>query len=214
MTIDIDAANAAASGKDPQEIVAQAIELADGGAVVSTNFRPGEAVILHMCSQAQPGIPVLWVDHGYNTEDTYRFAEDLIARLSLNVKLYVPRRTRAHREAISPALPDPDTPAHDALTNELKLEPFKRGLAELQPSVWLTAVRRDQTAFRAGMQHFGLEQSGLVDFPMIKAAPLLEWTEADIASYLSAHNLPDETVYFDPTKVHGNRECGLHPGKS
>jgi phosphoadenosine phosphosulfate reductase len=30
-------------------------------------------------------------------------------------------------------------------------------------------------------------------------------------AYLAEHGLPDERVYFDPTKVEGDRECGLHP---
>lgn len=210
--LDIAAGNAIAAEADPPTIVRHAVQHAERP-VVSTNFRPGEAAILHMCVQARPDIPVLWVDHGYNTDDTYRFAEKLIDRLGLRVELFVPRRTRAHREAIDGGLPDPDTPAHDALTRELKLEPFRRGLRALSPDVWLTAVRRDQTAFRAGMQHFDHERSGLLDTPLVKVAPLLGWTEADVAAYLAAHDLPDETVYFDPTKVHGDRECGLHPGK-
>ena len=28
--------------------------------------------------------------------------------------------------------------------------------------------------------------------------------------YLKDHGLPNENDYYDPTKVHGNRECGLH----
>ncbi len=48
-----------------------------GRAIVSTNFRPYEAAILHLAVQAQPDIPVLWVDHGYNRPATYKHAEEL-----------------------------------------------------------------------------------------------------------------------------------------
>ncbi|MBI3876670.1 MAG: NADPH-dependent assimilatory sulfite reductase hemoprotein subunit, partial [Verrucomicrobia bacterium] len=47
--------------KDP-DIVKWAIAQANGRAIVSTNFRPYEAVILHLVTQVQPDIPVLWVD--------------------------------------------------------------------------------------------------------------------------------------------------------
>jgi 3'-phosphoadenosine 5'-phosphosulfate sulfotransferase (PAPS reductase)/FAD synthetase len=50
---------------------------ANGRAIVSTNFRPYEAVILHLCVQVQPDMPVLWVDHGYNRPATYQHAEEL-----------------------------------------------------------------------------------------------------------------------------------------
>ena len=43
--------------KSPLDITRWAIAQAGGRAVVSTNFRPYEAVILHLCVQAQPDIP-------------------------------------------------------------------------------------------------------------------------------------------------------------
>ena len=79
----------------PLEIVRWAIAQANGHAIVSTNFRPYEAVLLHLCVQVQPAIPVLWVDHGYNRPATYRHAEDLKKLLHLNLKAYVPRMTVA-----------------------------------------------------------------------------------------------------------------------
>lgn len=204
--IDIDAANAATAGAGPADIIAKALEVADGPAIVSTNFRPGEAAILHLVTQAKPDIPVLWVDHGYNTPDTYRFADQVITQLNLNVHLYTPRRTSAHREAVDGGIPSLDEQErHDAFTDEVKLEPFRRGLAEMAPSVWFTALRKDQTAVRAELEHFNREASGV-----IKVCPIISWSEADLQAYLEANGLPDETTYFDPTKVDGNRECGLH----
>lgn len=211
--MDIATANAAATELDAEGIIRYACEYGPAPALVSTNFRPGEAVILHLLTRVQPDIPVLWVDHGYNTSETYRCAEQLIERLQLNVQLFTPRRTRAHREALQPELPEPDTPAHDALTEELKLEPFRRGLRSLRPGTWFTALRREQTAFRAALQAFATDATGLVDYPLVKVCPLLDWDEARMQAYLREHDLPDETIYFDPTKVHGSRECGLHPGK-
>ena len=72
-------------GEDPQAIVAWGIEHAKGRAVVSTNFRPRAAVMLHLTTRVKRDIPVLWVDTGYNTAATYLFAETLIQRLGLNI---------------------------------------------------------------------------------------------------------------------------------
>ena len=60
----ISQANARLRNQSPLEIVRWAIAQAQGRALVSTNFRPFEAVILHLCVQVQPDIPELWVDHG------------------------------------------------------------------------------------------------------------------------------------------------------
>src|SRR5688572_31597535 len=92
--------NAELRGKEPLEIIRWAVRQSAGRAIVSTNFRPYEAAILHLAVQVQPDIPVLWVDHGYNRPATYKHAEDLRVRLGLNLKPYLPRMTAAHREAI------------------------------------------------------------------------------------------------------------------
>lgn len=208
MNIDIDQLNASHGSASPEDIIAKALEVGGKDVVVSTNFRPGEAVILYLITRQCPDIPVLWVDHGYNTPDTYRFAEHVIDLLRLNVKLYLPRRSAAHREAVFGPMPGIDEEErHKAFTDEVKLEPFRRGLAELAPSIWFTALRKEQTAFRANSNAFEPAENGVV-----KVSPILDWTEADLAAYLERHNLPDERTYFDPTKVEGNRECGLHPG--
>src|SRR5436305_4818671 len=89
----------------PLEIVRWTIAQSDGHALVSTNFRPYEAVLLHLCMQVQPDIPVLWADHGYNRPATYRHAEELKKLLRLNIKAFVPRMTAAHRDAIAGEIP-------------------------------------------------------------------------------------------------------------
>ncbi|HTA95870.1 MAG TPA: phosphoadenosine phosphosulfate reductase family protein, partial [Verrucomicrobiae bacterium] len=73
----ISKANSELRNKSPLEIVKWAVAQAKGRAIVSTNFRPYEAVVLHLAMQAQADIPVLWVDHGYNRPATYQHAEQL-----------------------------------------------------------------------------------------------------------------------------------------
>src|SRR5882672_4501972 len=101
-------ANRQLRDQSPLEIVRWAIAQSEGRALVSTNFRPYEAVLLHLCVQVQPDIPVLWVDHGYNRRATYRHAEQLKKLLGLNIKAYVPRMTAAHRDAIAGEIPTPE----------------------------------------------------------------------------------------------------------
>src|SRR5580692_2258902 len=89
-------ANASLRDQPPEEIVRWAIAQAGGRAIVSTNFRPYEAVILHLVTEVQPDIPVLWVDHGYNKAATYRHAEELRELLKLDIRPFVPKMTAAH----------------------------------------------------------------------------------------------------------------------
>lgn len=204
MSIDLTAANAAVADKSPQEIITWAIAQAENP-VVTTNFRPYESVILHMAVQAKPDIRVLWVDSGYNTSATYRFAEQVIQDLNLNVEVYIPRETAARRNVLMKGIPDIDDPLHEEFTRQVKLEPFQRALAEIKPDVWLNAIRKDQTEFRQSLEIVSQSKDGI-----LKVAPLFNLTEADLDAYLAEHNLPNEHDYFDPTKAVETRECGLH----
>ena len=204
MDIDTAKVNAELAGRHPQEIVNWAAGLG-GRTIVTTNFGPYEAVILHMAVQAQPDMDVVWIDSGYATRKTYLFAEQLINDLGLNIHVYNPLSSAARRDALM-GIPDVDDPQHEEFTRQVKLEPFGRAMREMNPDVWLTAVRREQTAFRQGMDIVSQDKEGGV----VKVAPVLEWTELDMERYLHNHGLPNETNYYDPTKVLGNRECGLH----
>ncbi len=204
MSIDLAAANSALKGKTPQEIIAWAIANAKEP-LVTTNFRPYESVILHMAVQAKPDIKVLWVDSGYNTSATYRFAEKVIQDLNLNIETYIPQMSAARRNVLMKGIPDVDDPLHEEFTRQVKLEPFQRALAELKPDLWLNAIRKDQTEFRQSLDIVSASKDGI-----IKVAPLFNWTDADLDAYLAEHNLPNEHDYFDPTKAVETRECGLH----
>jgi phosphoadenosine phosphosulfate reductase len=202
-------ANAALRGQPPLDIIHWALARAEGRAVVSTNFRPYEAVLLHLVTRAQPDIPVLWVDHGYNRPATYRHAEDLKRRLNLNLKPYVPRLTAAHYDAVHGGVPEatPENEARlQAFSAVMKLEPFQRGLRELAPRVWFTALRRVQNPNRAGLDLLSLD----TNFGTLKVSPVFYWSDADMEAYLARHDLPNEWDYYDPAKADEKRECGLH----
>ncbi len=199
--------NAELRSKSPLEITHWAITQAGGQAIVSTNFRPYEAVLLHLCVQAQPDIPVLWVDHGYNRPATYQHAEQLRSRLKLNLKAYLPRISAAHRDAVSGPVPDIDNEAGlKQFSAVMKLEPFQRGMKELAPKVWLTALRQVQNPNRAGLDIVSPDQN----FGTLKVSPVFYLSDADMEAYLKQHELPNEWDYFDPAKADDKRECGLH----
>ena len=192
---------------DPVEIVRWALSQASGRAVVSTNFRPYEAAILHAVVQVQPDIPVLWVDHGYNRPATYRHAEALRKHLKLNIRPYLPRMTAAHRDAVHGAIPTPDQEIElKEFSAVMKLEPFLRGMKELAPTVWITALRKVQNPNRAELDILTEDHN----FNSLKLSPFFYWSDAQMDEYLACHGLPNEWDYFDPAKADEKRECGLH----
>lgn len=199
----LDALNNEYKNASPADIIQKAFQL-NNKAVVTTNFRPYEAAILQAVSSVKANIPVIWCDTGYNTPQTYRHAEQMIKDLNLNIFLYVPKQTAAHRDVVL-GIPSIDAPEHALFTEQVKLEPFKRAMKEHKPSVWFTNLRQGQTAFRDSIGIFSVSKDGI-----LKVSPFYYWSDEKLYTYLKEHNLPNEFKYFDPTKALENRECGLH----
>jgi phosphoadenosine phosphosulfate reductase len=203
----VDALNREWRTLPPLEIVRRALARAGGRALVSTNFRPYEAVVLHLCVQVQPDLPVLWVDHGFNRPATYRHAEQLRRRLGLNLHPFHPLYSAKHYETLFGPPPTPgDEEGLQRFSAVMKLEPFQRGMRALAPAVWITGLRKVQNPGRAGLDVVAADPN----FGALKVNPVFHLTDAELDAYLTAHDLPNEWDYFDPAKADEKRECGLH----
>ena len=88
----------------------------------------------------------------------------------------------------------------------MKLEPFQRGMRELAPTVWLTALRKVQNPNRAGLDIVSEDPN----FGTAKVSPIFYWSDREMEDYLRLHDLPNEWDYYDPAKADEKRECGLH----
>lgn len=203
MTLNIEQLNKELAVKSPEEIINWALDYAKRP-VLTTNFRPYEVAILHACVSQDADLKVIWCDTGYNTPATYKHANELIEKLKLNVYLYVPKQSSAHRDATI-GMPQIDDPLHKVFTEQVKLEPFNRAMQEHKPDVWFTNLRKGQTAFRDSIGVLSLSKEGI-----LKVSPFYNYSDEQLDEYLAERNLPNEFNYFDPTKVLENRECGLH----
>lgn len=201
--LDIDHLNHHFKGIPPEEIISWAVDYGSRS-IVTTNFRPYEVAILNAVREVKSDIPVIWCDTGYNTPHTYKHAQDLIDRLDLNIKLFVPKQTSAHRDAVM-GIPDIDDSRHKLFTEQVKLEPFRRAMSEYRPDVWFTNLRKGQTALRDTLNILSLSDAGV-----LKVSPFYHWSDTRLDVYLNQRGLPNEHNYYDPTKVLENRECGIH----
>jgi phosphoadenosine phosphosulfate reductase len=206
MDIDIDTLNAELRDRPAEEIIRWAVSLGQP-AMSSTSFSPNAAVMLKLITDVDPSMPIVWADSGYNVPDTYRVAEKLIKLLKPNLKVYIPEMTAERRNALMGGIPHPDDnpELHREFTRQVKLEPFNRAFEEIKPKIWLTGIRKEETAFRQSLDVLSWDGRGI-----LKVAPIFYWTEDDVQAYMAAHQLPSCKHYFDPTKVAENRECGLH----
>lgn len=205
MKLDIQKANESLRGASPEHIVAWALGLGKK-TIATTSMGRNAAVMLHLVSEQDKSVPTVWVDTGYNLRDTYVVAERLIEALDLSMHVYSPQMTSERRNAIMGGIPTVDElESHEKFTREVKLEPFAQALADLEPDIWLTGIRQEETEHRQSLDIVSMDNRGI-----IKVAPIFYWSEAQVEDYMAQHELPSCRHYFDPTKVHDGRECGLH----
>ena len=133
-------------------------------------------------------------------------AEELIQKLGLNIHVYNPVMSPSRREAVYGAnFCVPDNPQFEDFKYQVKLEPFQRALEDLQPEIWISGIRKEETKFRQKLGIVAMDTRGI-----LKVSPLFNWTEDDISEYMMKYSLPNCRHYFDPTKVDSQTECGLH----
>ena len=209
------------------ELIEWAAETFGSQLVMSTSFGIQAAVMLGLVTRVIPHIPVIWVDTGYLPAETYRFAEQLTQKLSLNLKVYQSPITPARMEALYGRLWEGSVESFNRYDQMRKVEPMQKALEDLGAKAWLTGLRAKQTDFRKTLDRVG-EQSD-----RYKILPILHWSAKDVYEYLTEHNLPYHP-FFDQGYVsvgdwHSSRpmtaddangratrfnglkqECGLH----
>ncbi|NJL01037.1 MAG: phosphoadenosine phosphosulfate reductase [Spirulinaceae cyanobacterium SM2_1_0] len=188
--LDLATVNAQLETQSPAEMVRWSAATFGSGLVMSTSFGIQSAVMLHLVTAIVPDIPVIWIDTGYLPPETYRFAQKLSDRLSLNLKVYQSPLSPARMEALYGKLWEQhDIEALNRYDAIRKVEPMQRALRELGATAWLAGLRRGQTDTRKSMDWVG-QQDGIY-----KISPILTWHARDIYKYLTEHNLPYHPLF-------------------
>ncbi len=208
-----------------QQRVEFALQQLPGNHMLSSSFGIQAAVMLHLCTSVQSDLPVVLTDTGYLFPETYRFIDELSAKLQLNLHVY--------RSALSPAWQEArfgqlwTTAEGLKQYNQLnKVEPMVRAQYELAVQSWFSGLRRSQSSTRADTPIVSVQRD------VVKFCPIVEWSNKDIHYYLKEHNLPYHPLWEqgyvsvgdthssrplelgmteEETRFNGlGRECGLH----
>ena len=67
--------------------------------VTTTSFGIQSSVLLHMLHKRKTNVQVIWVDTGYLPPETYKYAEQLLDQLDLNLKVVQSKISPARMEA-------------------------------------------------------------------------------------------------------------------
>jgi phosphoadenosine phosphosulfate reductase len=183
--------------KTPQEIIAWSIDTFWPQIAMSSSFQTQSVPLLHMASKINRNLLIIFLDTGYHFWETAIFREQLAAEWHLNVlDLYRDSRWDDFARGQTRTLPL-DDPNLCCFIH--KVQPMQKAMQDVL--AWISGIRRDQTAERAGAKILDLQDDGL-----LKINPLLNWTKADVKRYSEEHNLPSH-----PLLEKGYRSVGCAP---
>ena len=211
-----------------EDIVRWASEEFQDELVVSTSFGIQSAVTLHMVSQIEPSIPVIWVDTGYLPSETYDYAQTLTKLLDLNLHVAQAELSPEEMEARYGRLWESESVEDLNLYDRIrKVEPMQQALKKFNATGWISGLRADQTEFRSKLPRVSRKDG------RYRIYPILPWTNRDVYYYMQQHRLPQhplfEQGYTTVGDAHSSRpqqvedtneratrfrglkqECGLH----
>jgi phosphoadenosine phosphosulfate reductase len=222
----LDDANAELERMTAAERVRWALDHLPGEHALSSSFGAQAAVSLHLVTRAAPAVPVILVDTGYLFPQTYRFIDDLVERLELNLKVYQPSVSPAWLEARHGRLWEQGLDGIERYNALRKGEPMQRALGELAIGTWFAGLRRPQARSRRSIRPLEFRNGRW------KVHPIFDWTDRQVFQYLRRHELPYHPMWHEgyvsigdwhttrslaeagdaeATRFFGlKRECGLH----
>jgi phosphoadenosine phosphosulfate reductase len=225
-TLDLEAANAVLEKRSAEERVRWALDGLRPHIVLSSSFGAQAAVLLHLVTRQWAEIPVILVDTGYLFPETYRFVDELTARLRLNLKVYRSPMSPAWQEAKYGKLWEQGIEGITRYNQMNKVEPMQRALDELDAEAWIVGLRRSQASTRSHLNVLGLQDGYL------KVHPIVDWNDKHVYDYLTRHDLPYHPLWEQGYPSIGDwhtshkltdgmaeeearffglkRECGLH----
>ncbi len=205
----LDAAARALDAAAPDAILDWLFARYAGGVVLASAFgNTSDIVLMDMVAKRRPGAPVFYLDTDFLFPETYALIERSRAHWpELDFRRYTPALTPEQQVAVhGEALWERDA---NACCDIRKVRPIETALAGR--SAWITGVRRDQSAARAGTPALQWDAK----FGLAKANPLVNWSEKDAWAYIFAHGLPYNPLHDQGFPTLGCTHCtrAVRPGE-
>lgn len=194
----VEALNTRYEGSRPWEIIERVVrEEFPGDAALISSFGAESVVLLHMVASVDPTTPVVFLDTGYQFEETLAYRDRLIETLGLTQVI------SAEPDAEQLAAEDLDGLLHRRDANFCchlrKTLPMLRAVRAY--GALLTGRKRFQSTTRAALPLFEVQDS------WIKVNPLALMSRQEIEAYAELHRLPRHPLVRQGYRSIGCRPC-------
>jgi len=208
--MDVASLHEAYAGLTPQARLIAFRAAVPGRIIFTTSFGIEDQMITHLIAEAQLDITLATLDTGRLFPETYALWAKTEARYGLKITPYAPQASGVEeyirQYGINGFYASPE--ARKSCCNVRKIAPLARALGGA--AGWITGLRADQSANRAGLAMVSEDARGL-----IKLNPLFDLTRADIADFCDAHDVPVNPLHDRGFLSIGCTPCtrALQPGE-
>lgn len=185
---DVEKLNQDFETKKPQEIIAWAIKQFAGKIALTSSFGPESGTLLHMVSEIDKSVPVLFLETGYHFPETLEYKKKLTDRFGLTQVLDLKADTERKKKVVEEYQGVPYEKNPDLCCQINKVEPLDAALKNY--SAWMSGIRRRQTDFRKSIRIIEEYEGGIY-----KISPLANFTSREAWWYLKEHQIPQHPLY-------------------
>ena len=179
---------------------------------LASSFGAEDMVIVDMLASLVERPRVFTLDTGRLPQETYDLMDATRRRYGIDVEVYFPNAIDVQTMVLQRGL----NLFYESIENRRdccgvrKVEPLGRALATVDG--WITGLRRDQTATRAGTPKIGLDTAHR---GIWKVAPLADWDRERVWTYLRQHEVPYNALHDRGFASIGCAPCtrAIEPGE-
>lgn len=159
------------------------------GSRLSLTASMTDAVLIHLATQVDPGIEVVFIDTGYHFPETLETVEVVRRHYGLNMRIMTVARQEEALWKVDP----------ENCCSAVKVGQLDRALAD--KDAWMSGLRRAEAPTRSRAPIVARDLRGLV-----KINPLATWSDADVEGFIRDHD-----IIVNPLTRRGYPSIGCMP---
>jgi phosphoadenosine phosphosulfate reductase len=197
----------AAEAWAPERVLRWAFQTFGDTVAISSAFGAEGMVLIDIASRVTRNFRLFTLDTEFLFPETYNLMDQVEQKYGITIERVFPllspeEQERVHGPSLWQLSPD-------RCCNLRKVEPLRRKLSELK--AWITSIRRDQTAARAGAGKIQWDEK----FGLVKINPMADWSSKQIWQYIRAHDTPYNALHDRSYPSIGCTHCtrAVRPGE-
>jgi phosphoadenosine phosphosulfate reductase len=191
----------------PERVLEWAFDTFGDAVAISSAFGAEGMVLIDIASHVRQNFRLFTLDTEFLFPETYNLIDQVEQKYGITIERVFPLNSPEEQERLhGPALWQRDP---DQCCSLRKVEPLRRKLGELR--AWITSIRRDQTAARAGAGKIEWDEK----FGLVKINPLADWSSKQVWQYIRQHDVPYNVLHERDYPSIGCTHCtrAVRPGE-